>query len=103
LSRWIVNNSLCLSSRFFARVDRVLRKSLGVSTTAKTDETVKPAPPVDREVASDKPADSQQAPIFTQEDDGKPRVILPDHMKDKVSIEMEEIDEDGNVVLHDEL
>ncbi|RXW25137.1 hypothetical protein EST38_g706 [Candolleomyces aberdarensis] len=90
-------------NEFFARVDRVLRKSLGVSTSAKADETVKPAPPVDPEVAADKPANAQQAPIFTEEyDDGKPRVILPDHMKDKVSIEMEEIDEYGNPV-HDEL
>lgn len=35
--------------------------------------------------------------------DNKPGIQLPDHMKDKVSIEMEEIDEDGNVVVHDEL
>lgn len=33
--------------RFFARMDRVLRRSLGVSETAKADDTVKPAPPVD--------------------------------------------------------
>jgi heat shock protein beta len=34
-------------SRFFSRMDRVLRRSLGVSETAKADDTVKPAPPVD--------------------------------------------------------
>ena len=33
--------------RFFTRIDRVLRRSLGVSETAPTDTTVKPAPPVD--------------------------------------------------------
>jgi len=77
--------------RFFSRVDRVLRRSLGVSETAKTDESVKPAPPV--ETNSD----------ATDESD-KPGIVLPDHMKDKVQIEMEEIDEEGNpVVQHDEL
>ncbi|KAF8760295.1 Heat shock protein Hsp90 [Rhizoctonia solani] len=35
------------SNLFFTRMDRVLRRSLGVSETAKGDETVKPAPPVD--------------------------------------------------------
>jgi len=68
-----------------------LRRSLGVSETAKTDESVKPAPPV--ETNSD----------ATDESD-KPGIVLPDHMKDKVQIEMEEIDEEGNpVVQHDEL
>jgi hypothetical protein len=33
--------------RFFTRIDRVLRRSLGVSESAATDTTVKPAPPVD--------------------------------------------------------
>jgi len=35
------------SNLFFTRMDRVLRRSLGVSETAKADDTVKPAPPVD--------------------------------------------------------
>ncbi|KAG9100480.1 hypothetical protein FS749_015073 [Ceratobasidium sp. UAMH 11750] len=35
------------SNLFFTRMDRVLRRSLGVSESAKADETVKPAPPVD--------------------------------------------------------
>jgi len=35
------------SNLFFSRMDRVLRRSLGVSETAKADDTVKPAPPVD--------------------------------------------------------
>ena len=59
--------------RFFSRVDRVLRRALGVSETAPTDETVRPAPPVDPSLP------------LEDEDDGKPKVILPDHMKDKVS------------------
>ncbi|KAK0468346.1 Hsp90 protein-domain-containing protein, partial [Desarmillaria tabescens] len=78
---------------FFSRVDRVLRRSLGVSETAPTDATVKPAPPVDPELPE--PED------FLSD---KPGIVLPDHMKDQVSIEMEEIDEFGNVVVnHDEL
>ncbi|KAJ8482248.1 hypothetical protein ONZ45_g15022 [Pleurotus djamor] len=96
------------SNIFFERVDRVLRRSLGVSEMAPTDTSVKPAPPVDPEL----PTEEEEPPFafppsFPPEDpndDGKAKVILPDHMKDKVQIEMEEIDEDGNPVpQHDEL
>lgn len=38
---------------FFTRVDRILRRSLGVSETAPTDSTVKPAPPVAPEPLAD--------------------------------------------------
>lgn len=58
---------------FFSRVDRVLRRSLGVSETAPTDTTVKPAPPVDPELPE--PED------FLSD---KPGIVLPDHMKDQV-------------------
>ena len=34
------------SHTFFSRVDRILRRSLGVSETAQADASVKPAPPV---------------------------------------------------------
>lgn len=78
------------SHGFFARVDRVLRRSLGVSETAKTDDTVKPAPPVDPEIEKEE-----------EDDDNKPGIKLPDHMKDKVQIEMEEIPDDDPI--HDEL
>lgn len=96
-------------NEFFTRVDRVLRRSLGVSQNAKVDESVKPAPPVDPTPPKYKP---QHKPLTPPQEnrgehvvnDGKPGIILPDHLKDKVSIEMEEIDEDGNVILqHDEL
>lgn len=93
------------SNRFFGRVDRVLRRSLGVSETAPTDTTVKPAPPVDPELPLEE-ADQQYIPPLDMDDsdDGKAKVILPEHLKDQVSIEMEEIDDDGNpVVQHDEL
>ncbi|KIY71447.1 HSP90-domain-containing protein [Cylindrobasidium torrendii FP15055 ss-10] len=76
---------------FFARVDRVLRRSLGVPESAQTDASVKPAPPVD--------------PELPEEDTFEP-VHIPDHMKGDFSIEVDEIDEYGNVILdqaHDEL
>ena len=56
----------------------MLRRSLGVSETALTDDTVKPAPPVDPELPSDI------------------------HESSQFEMEMEEIDEEGNVI-HDEL
>lgn len=75
-----------------ARVDRVLRRSLGVSETAPTDDSVKPAPPVDPELPSD--IDMGDEKMFFG---------LPDEMKSNpFELEMEEIDEEGNVV-HDEL
>lgn len=40
-------NEPCSHLRFFVRVDRVLRRSLGVSETAKTEVNIKPAPEVD--------------------------------------------------------
>lgn len=64
------------SCSFFTRVDRVLRRSLGVSEEAPTDTTVKPAPPVDPELPSEQPEE--------EEDDGKAKVIVPDHLKDDV-------------------
>ncbi|KAF8175376.1 heat shock protein Hsp90 [Pholiota molesta] len=76
------------NNKFFSRVDRVLRRSLGVSETATAD------------IAEELP---EPVPLFS-EDDAKVGITLPDNMKDKVQIEMEEIDEDGNVVVqHDEL
>jgi hypothetical protein len=63
--------------RFFGRIDAVLRRSLGVSETAPTDTTVKPAPPVDPEL----PSDQHVPPV----EDGKAKVIIPEHMKNDVS------------------
>jgi heat shock protein beta len=80
------------SNAFFSRVDRVLRRSLGVSETAQADATVKPAPPVDPTVESDEEVAAE---------DDVPGIKLPDHLKDKVQIEMEEIPEDDPI--HDEL
>lgn len=68
---------------FFTRVDRVLRRSLGVSEMAVTDTTVKPAPPVDPGLSLET---SNEEP--TVEDDGKVGVIIPDEMKDKVRFSM---------------
>lgn len=49
---------------------------MGVSEEAPTDTNVKPAPPVDPELPSGEPEE--------EEDDGKARVIVPDHLKDDV-------------------
>ena len=103
--------------RFFNRMDRVLRRSLGVSETAPTDETVKPAPPVDPELPSE---ESVQSPLtFSDLGDDKLRVEIPDNMKDKVRedmilaiemadkrqlhIDMEEMEDDETSPGHDEL
>ncbi|OBZ70180.1 Endoplasmin [Grifola frondosa] len=79
------------SNEFFTRVDRILRRSLGVSETAPTDTTVKPAPPVDPKI----PDESEE---FTFPGGDKPGIYVPDALKDQVSWEMEEIDEEGNPV-----
>lgn len=68
---------------------------MGVSETAPTDETVKPAPPVDPSLPTEEQImeDAMRA-IEEEADDGKAKVIVPDHLKDDVSIEMEEIPDD---------
>jgi len=87
------------------RVDRVLRRFLGVLETAPTDTTVKPAPPVDPVILDE--ADYEPKPEFLfnelpEFNDGKPRVILSEEMKKKIEIDIEEVDEDF-LPVHDEL
>lgn len=78
--------------RFFTRVDRILRRSLGVSESAPTDTRVRPAPPVDPKLPEDEKADD---PVH---------IDIPEHLQDQVKWEVEEIDEEGNPVKkHDEL
>ncbi|KAH9918203.1 heat shock protein Hsp90 [Epithele typhae] len=72
------------SNDFFMRVDRILRRSLGVSEDAPTDTNVKPAPPVDPELPPD--ADVPEEDEFLRTGRGK------------ISWEVEEVDEFGNVV-----
>lgn len=84
----------------------MLRRALGVSETAPTDETVKPAPPVDPSLPTEE--ELMEEALKALEEDGKPKVIMPDHMKDDINIEMEEIDDDDFPVVqteaaHDEL
>ncbi|KAG7096977.1 hypothetical protein E1B28_004373 [Marasmius oreades] len=90
------------TNRFFNRVDRVLRRSLGVSETAETPSDVKPAPPVDPNLPTE---EEMEEPFeLPEDDDGKAKVIVPPHLQGEMNIEMEEIDEEGNpVVQHDEL
>ena len=85
------------------RVDRVLRRSLGVSEHAKTDATVKPAPPVDPS-----PPEAEAEPSVKPVEvgaDGRGKISLDDMlgeaMQKQFHIEMEEIDDDDP--LHDEL
>ncbi|KAI0080893.1 cation-transporting ATPase [Panus rudis PR-1116 ss-1] len=106
------------SNEFFTRVDRILRRSLGVSETAPTDTRVKPAPPVDPslpihiDMEELRRQEAEAAIAAAAEKDGDSddgvRIDLPDHLKDQVRWEVEEIDEEGNVVgdthtSHDEL
>ncbi len=92
------------ADRFLTRVDRVLRRSLGVSENAPTDTTVKPAPPVDPVVLDESEYEPKPDPVEDEPPvfDGKPGVILPDHLKDKVQIDIEEMSDD-EYPLHDEL
>ena len=62
----------------------MLRRSLGVSEKAQADTTVEPAPPV----SPPEPSKAKEAPVET------PHVVIPDHLKDKVSIELEEYTDD---------
>jgi len=87
------------------RVDRVLRRFLGVLENAPTDTTVKPAPPVDPVILDEVEYEPKPEPLFNEApefDDGKPRVILSEEMKKKIDIDIEEVDEDFSPV-HDEL
>jgi len=78
---------------FFERMDRALRRSLGVSEHAKTVVDVKPAPPVDPE------------PIRSEPEVSKAFVEVPEHLKGQVEIEMEEMpdEEEETDPIHDEL
>ncbi|KAI0036712.1 heat shock protein Hsp90 [Vararia minispora EC-137] len=77
------------SDEFMVRVDRVLRRSLGVDEHAPTDTAVKPAPPVDPELQDESFYEPEP-----EEDDGKAKVVVPDHLKDDVAFEMEEISDE---------
>jgi len=98
------------SDDFLIRVDRVLRRSLGVSETAPTDTNVKPAPPVDPEILDESEYEPKPIPAFDEwpeykredDDDGKPRVILSEEMKKKIQVDIEEMPDD-EFPFHDEL
>jgi len=94
------------SDEFLMRVDRVLRRFLGVLENAPTDTTVKPAPPVDPEILDEAEYEPKpEPPLFNEPpefDDGKPRVILSEEMKKKIEIDIEEVDDDF-LPVHDEL
>ena len=85
-------------------MDRVLRRSLGVSETASTDTTVKPAPPVDPVILDESEYEPKPEPVVDEPTafQGKPNVVLPDALKDKIQIDIEEISDD-DFLIHDEL
>jgi len=55
------------SNEFFIRVDRVLRRSLGVSQTATAETVIKPAPPVEAELAEDEEDMPNGIPEFNEQ------------------------------------
>ncbi|KAL9712700.1 hypothetical protein Ac2012v2_003937 [Leucoagaricus gongylophorus] len=97
------------SNAFMFKIDRALRRSLGVSETAPTDESVRPAPPVDPSMPTEEELMEEYMKGLDEEDDGKAKVVLPDHLKDQISIEMQELPDDEDIVIegkephHDEL
>ena len=88
------------------RVDRVLRRFLGVLENAPTDTTVKPAPPVDPIILDEAEYEPKAEALLNEPwpefVDLKPKVILSEEMKKKVEIDIEEVDEDF-LPVHDEL
>lgn len=92
-------------------MDRVLRRSLGVSETAKTDATVKPAPPVDPEppqedVMPDFSNFPEYTDMFPNRGKGEQVVMGEDDIMKDIKIEIEEIPEDEDevpIAHHDEL
>jgi heat shock protein 90kDa beta len=79
-------------SRFYSRVERVLRRSLGVSQTAKADTEVKPAPPVDPKLEEGEETEETKEPYLN----------IPSELKDHISVTVEEINAETTAV-HDEL
>ena len=79
-------------SRFYSRVERVLRRSLGVSQTAKADTEVKPAPPVDSTLEEGEETEETK----------EPHLNIPYELKDHISVTVEEINAETTAV-HDEL
>ena len=78
-----------------------------MSESAKADDTVKPAPPVESVLPSEE-EDFEAPPAkgFNERKaggNGVPQIILPDELKEHLSIELEEILDDEPLPGHDEL
>lgn len=87
------------SNEFFVRVDRILRRSLGVSETAPTDTTVKPAPEVDTEPLNlEDPLLDMEWPDYVPGSLRQPPPESDYKPENQVFWEVEEIDEEGNPV-----
>jgi heat shock protein beta len=70
---------------------------LGVSETAPTDTTVEPAPPIDPTLLEEH--EENQPKFFDASSLEYDELELPEELKQKVSLKMEEVEE----VLHEEL
>jgi len=84
-------NKFLTRSRFFVRVDRVLRRSLGVSETAKAKVDVKPAPEVD----PTEPQEELEVPEFPQ--------YFPGETFDEAFMQQMILDKNTGEKIHDEL
>jgi len=87
------------SNAFFARVDKVLRRSLGVSESATTDATVEPAPPVDPSLPEDGEKEASDGK-FEDDEQAGPEIL--DAIRDQAPFATEEFDE-VEEILHNEL
>ena len=87
--RWKSANLFHSYHRFFVRVDRVLRRSLGVSETARTKVDIKPAPEIDPTEPEEEVPETPQ--YFSEE-------MLRDSFTDQVVF-----DKDTDEKIHDEL
>ena len=99
MSKWLSHvhqrksaNNFRAYPRFFVRVDRVLRRSLGVSETAKAKVDVKPAPEVD----PTEPEGEFELPDFPEYRGGE-GLFDDSFMKPMV------LDKDTGEMIHDEL
>jgi len=80
------------SNEFFIRMDRVLRRSLGVSQSATTDTQVKPAPPIDAKLPEEDQIEESDLPI---------NIDIPQH-SEQITFGFDgEPTEEGSI--HDEL
>ncbi|KZS97784.1 heat shock protein Hsp90 [Sistotremastrum niveocremeum HHB9708] len=91
-------------SVFFTRVDRVLRRSLGVSELAEADIFIKPAPPIAKPYNAVEETESETAPESEPAEPEPVQEAEPAQPAESLSIELESVEEiDIPLGGHDEL